>query len=133
MLTPQCLWLVRQPADMRAGITTLTRLATVAAGHPPRDGEAFLFTGKNRTRMKLLMWDRHGVWLCTRRLHRGTSPGRSRRNSSPGLPPVSTGSASLPGPFRHGLNNLSRQHDQNTISLLSGCSCPHLSSWQHEN
>ncbi|ECY9146117.1 IS66 family insertion sequence element accessory protein TnpB, partial [Salmonella enterica subsp. enterica serovar Kentucky] len=24
---------------MRAGITTLTRLATVAAGHPPRDGE----------------------------------------------------------------------------------------------
>ncbi|EFH1601588.1 IS66 family insertion sequence element accessory protein TnpB [Escherichia coli] len=72
MLNPQCLWLVRQPADMRAGITTLTHLATVAAGHPPRDGEAFLFTGKNRTRMKLLMWDRHGVWLCTRRLHRGT-------------------------------------------------------------
>ena len=24
---------------MRAGITTLTRLATVAAGQPPRDGE----------------------------------------------------------------------------------------------
>lgn len=21
--------------------------------------------------MKLLMWDRHGVWLCTRRLHQG--------------------------------------------------------------
>ena len=93
---------------MRAGITTLTRPATVAAGHPPRDGEAFLFTGKNRTRMKLLMWDRHGVWLCTQRLHRGT----------------------FHWP-RDG--DLSRQHDQNTISLLSGCSCPHLSSWQHEN
>lgn len=57
MLDLQRLWLVRQSADMRAGITTLTLLATVAAGHPPRDGEAFLFTGKNRTRMKLLMWD----------------------------------------------------------------------------
>lgn len=31
---------------MRACITILTRLATVAAGHPPRHGEAFLFTGK---------------------------------------------------------------------------------------
>jgi len=46
VLDLQRLWLVRQSADMRAGITTLTRLATVAAGHPPRDGEAFLFTGK---------------------------------------------------------------------------------------
>ncbi|HEF0976050.1 TPA: IS66 family insertion sequence element accessory protein TnpB [Escherichia coli] len=72
MLNLQRLWLVRQPADMRAGITTLTRPATVAAGHPPRDGEAVLFTGKNRTRMKLLMWDRQGVWLCVRRLHQGT-------------------------------------------------------------
>ncbi|MBO0260534.1 IS66 family insertion sequence element accessory protein TnpB, partial [Escherichia coli] len=42
-----------------AGIDSLTRLATQAAGHPPREGEAFLFTGKKRTRMKLLMWDRH--------------------------------------------------------------------------
>ncbi len=61
MLNPLYLWIVREPADMHAGITTLTGPATVAAGHPPRDGEAFLFTGKNRTWMKLLMWDRHGV------------------------------------------------------------------------
>ncbi|WP_249941363.1 IS66 family insertion sequence element accessory protein TnpB [Escherichia coli] len=55
---------------MRAGIDSLTRLATQAAGHPPREGEAFLFTGKKRTRMKLLMWDRHGVWLVSKRLAR---------------------------------------------------------------
>jgi len=53
---------------MRAGIDTLTRKAALAA---PREGKAFLFTGKNRTRMKLLIWDRHGVWLCARRLHQG--------------------------------------------------------------
>ncbi|WP_143369910.1 IS66 family insertion sequence element accessory protein TnpB, partial [Escherichia coli] len=46
MLSPHSLWLVREPADMRAGIDSLTRLATQAAGHPPREGEAFLFTGK---------------------------------------------------------------------------------------
>ncbi|MDI1375826.1 IS66 family insertion sequence element accessory protein TnpB [Escherichia coli] len=53
MLSPHSLWLVREPADIRAGIDSLTRLATQAAGHPPREGEAFLFTGKKRTRMKL--------------------------------------------------------------------------------
>ncbi|HFJ9590792.1 hypothetical protein P2P32_24665 [Escherichia coli] len=35
MLNPLYLWIVREPADMHAGITTLTRPATVAAGHPP--------------------------------------------------------------------------------------------------
>ena len=87
---------------MRAGIDSLTRLATQATGHPPREGEAFLFIGKKRTRMKLLMWDRHGVWLCTRAPSAGpataTPPGRSRRNSSPGLPPALTGCVSLPAP-----------------------------------
>lgn len=72
MLTPHHLWLVREPADMRAGIDTLTRKATEAAGHPPREGEAFLFTSRSRSRMKLLLWDRHGIWLCARRLHRGS-------------------------------------------------------------
>lgn len=44
----------------------------MAAGHPPREGDAFLFTSKKRTRIKLLLWERHGIWLCTRRLHQGT-------------------------------------------------------------
>ena len=56
---------------MRVGIDALTRLATQAAGHPPREGEGFLFTGKKRTRMKRLMRNRHGVWFCTCRLHPG--------------------------------------------------------------
>lgn len=72
MLNPHHLWLVREPADMRAGIDTLTRKAAEAAGHPPREGDAFLFTSRRRTRMKLLLWDRHGIWLCARRLHQGT-------------------------------------------------------------
>ena len=64
MLAPHSLWFVREPADMRASINSLVRLATQAAGHPPREGETFLFTGKKCTCMKLLMWDRRGVWLC---------------------------------------------------------------------
>lgn len=51
---------------MRASIDARMRLVTQAVGHPTREGEGFLFTGEKRTRMKRLMWDRHGVWLCTR-------------------------------------------------------------------
>ncbi|WP_239984458.1 IS66 family insertion sequence element accessory protein TnpB [Cronobacter sakazakii] len=47
----------------------MTRKATEAARHPPREGGAFLFTSRHRTRTKLLLWDRHGIWFCARRLH----------------------------------------------------------------
>lgn len=39
MLTPHHLWLVREPADMRAGIDTLTRKATEAAEDKQVPGE----------------------------------------------------------------------------------------------
>ncbi|MGL4859079.1 MAG: IS66 family insertion sequence element accessory protein TnpB [Enterobacteriaceae bacterium] len=32
---------------------------------------AFVFCNRARTRLKLLRWDKHGVWLGVRRLHRG--------------------------------------------------------------
>ena len=32
---------------------------------------AYAFTNRPRSRLKLLIWDATGVWLCQRRLHRG--------------------------------------------------------------
>jgi transposase len=37
----------------------------------PCDGSAYLFRNKRGNRLKLLVWDGNGVWLCQRRLHRG--------------------------------------------------------------
>lgn len=99
MLTPERLFLVRQPVDMRGGVDVLTQYVRTSLSTPWHDGAAFLFTNKTRTRIKLLRWDKHGVWLCARRLHRGALPGRatatahgrSRRSSSTGLSPASTG------------------------------------------
>ncbi|ENT6988848.1 IS66 family insertion sequence element accessory protein TnpB [Escherichia coli] len=125
---------------MRAGITTLARLATLAAGHPPRDGEAFLFTGKNRTRMKLLMWDRHGVWLCARRLHRGTFHWPRDGDVSWSLTPeqfswLTAGvdwqrlsAGPLPAWTEYPLPAARSEYDQPVIRMF----CPHLSSWQHD-
>ncbi|AJI94696.1 putative transposase [Yersinia ruckeri] len=30
-----------------------------------------VFCNKARSRIKVLRWDKHGVWLCLRRLHQG--------------------------------------------------------------
>ena len=32
---------------------------------------AQLILNKSRSRIKVLRWDKHGVWLCARRLHKG--------------------------------------------------------------
>jgi transposase len=37
----------------------------------PCDGTAYAFANRRRIRVKLLVWDGSGVWLCQRRLHRG--------------------------------------------------------------
>jgi transposase len=40
-------------------------------GCSPCDGSAYAFRNRRLTRLKLLVWDGTGVWLCQRRLHRG--------------------------------------------------------------
>ncbi|MFP7609911.1 IS66 family insertion sequence element accessory protein TnpB [Serratia quinivorans] len=71
MLRPEQLWLAREPVDMRRGIDTLTQYVTEQLQQPWQDEAAFVFCNKARTRIKVLRWDKHGVWLCQRRLHRG--------------------------------------------------------------
>jgi transposase len=40
-------------------------------GQSPCAGSAFVFRNKSGNRLKLLLWDGNGVWLCQRRLHQG--------------------------------------------------------------
>lgn len=40
-------------------------------GRSPCDGSAYAFRNRAGNRIKLLIWDGTGVWLCVRRLHRG--------------------------------------------------------------
>ncbi|MDD4928420.1 MAG: IS66 family insertion sequence element accessory protein TnpB [Gallionella sp.] len=39
-------------------------------GRSPCDGTAHGFTNRNNSRLKLLIWDGTGLWLCHRRLHK---------------------------------------------------------------
>ena len=71
MLQPQQVWLAIQPVDMRLGIDGLSLLVQEALGKAPCDGSAYAFRNRRQNRLKLLIWDGTGVWLCQRRLHQG--------------------------------------------------------------
>lgn len=60
-----------EPVDMRFGFDRLARIARERAGHDPVEGGAlFVFAGKSATRLKVLWFDRNGLCLLYKRLHR---------------------------------------------------------------
>ncbi len=71
MPTVAQVWLVVEPIDMRAGIDGLSQRIQDSLGRTPCDGNAYAFRNRRQNRLKLLIWDGTGVWLCQRRLHRG--------------------------------------------------------------
>jgi transposase len=72
MLTPEQVYLVLEPVDMRLGIDGLSARIQQSLGCSPCAGAAYAFHNKRGTRLKLLQWDGTGVWLSQRRLHRGS-------------------------------------------------------------
>ena len=70
-MIPDQVWLAIEPVDMRSGIDRLSLLVQNTLGRSPCDGTAYAFRNKRGNRLKLLVWDGSGVWLCQRRLHRG--------------------------------------------------------------
>lgn len=71
MIRPEQIWLVVEAVDMRGGIDGLSQRIQNLLGRSPCDGSAYAFRNRRGTRLKLLIWDGTGVWLCHRRLHQG--------------------------------------------------------------
>lgn len=71
MIRPEQVWLAVEPVDMRMGIDGLSLQIQQALGRSPCDGTAYAFRNRSGNRIKLLVWDGTGVWLCVRRLHQG--------------------------------------------------------------
>ena len=68
---PATIWLAIEPVDMRRGIDGLSMIAQQALGKAPSSGAAIVFRNRLGNRIKVLLWDGTGVWLCQRRLHEG--------------------------------------------------------------
>lgn len=64
-------WLAIEPVDLRLGMDGLSSRLQNSLNRRPCDGSAYAFINRRGNRLKLLVWDGTGVWLCQRRLHRG--------------------------------------------------------------
>lgn len=87
MIDCQSLLCVVEPMDMRRGADGLSTWIQVQLGQPPAAGTGFIFANKPRTRLKLVVWDGNGVWLCMRRLHKGSFVWPQRGDSTFELTP----------------------------------------------
>lgn len=71
MIRVDAVWLAVEPLDMRAGTdTALARVIKVFG--EARAHHAYLFANRRANRMKVLVHDGIGIWLCARRLHQGS-------------------------------------------------------------
>jgi transposase len=63
-------WIAVEPLDMRCGVdTALGRVVSVfGAAHAH---QAYLFLNRRANRLKVLVHDGFGLWLCARRLQQG--------------------------------------------------------------
>ena len=60
-----------EAVDMRKGFEGLYGLVRDHLGADPLSGYLFLFSNRTRTRLKALMWDGSGLWVCAKRLEKG--------------------------------------------------------------
>ena len=60
------------PTDMRKGFDTLAAATQEVLGQNPLSGHLFVFFNRNRSRVKVLFWDKSGFCLYYKRLEQGT-------------------------------------------------------------
>ena len=64
--------MARGATDMRKQFDTLASLVRSQLGEDPLSGDAFVFLGRRRNRLKVLLWDGSGFWLLVKRLECGS-------------------------------------------------------------
>jgi len=71
-ITPQMhILLAAEPADFRKGIDGLASVCRNILDKDPFSGYLFVFANKNKTSIKILVYDGQGFWLCQKRLSKG--------------------------------------------------------------
>jgi transposase len=65
------IWLSLAPADMRSGMDSLLARVVQSFDSGAVQHSAYIFTNKAASRLKVLVYDGAGIWLCTRRLQSG--------------------------------------------------------------
>lgn len=64
-------WICLEPCDMRKSFNGLWQVAEEKMKLDPKTGAIFVFSNRNRNRLKILYWDGSGVWVLAKRLEQG--------------------------------------------------------------
>jgi transposase len=59
-----------EPVDMRIGFDRLAQAVRDKLGEDPQSGSLFVFTNRAATRLKVLWFERNGLCMLYKRLHR---------------------------------------------------------------
>jgi len=70
LIRVDAIWMSCAPCDMRSGMDTLINQIITVFG-AAQAHTAYLFANRGANRMKVIVHDGFGVWLCSRRLHKG--------------------------------------------------------------
>jgi transposase len=66
------IFIALEPVDLRQSFNGLQARVQSVLEQDPLSGHVFLFTNRHRNRLKLLLWDGSGLWICAKRLEKGT-------------------------------------------------------------
>lgn len=65
------IYIAVEAVDMRKGFDGLFGQVRDRLGEDPLSGHLFLFANRTRSRLKVLVWDGSGLWVCAKRLEKG--------------------------------------------------------------
>lgn len=72
MMRVDAVWLALGVSDLRGGIDSLLALVLQAFATGAQPHHAYVFANRRADRLKVLLYDGVGMWLCTRRLQAGS-------------------------------------------------------------